>query len=533
MTPVPALRLTGVTKRFGDLVANDSVDLDLLPGEIHALLGENGAGKTTLMHIAFGSVAPDAGHMEMDGEVVPWPSPRDAIERGIGMVHQHFMLVPTLTVAENVLLNVMSTPQGKHLSTRDVARQVVEIGEEYDMRLDPDAVVDDLSVGESLRLEIIKVLLQGRLRGGLRVFVLDEPTALLTRQEIVGLFVILRQLAAAGAAVAIITHKLDEVMEVADRVTVLRDGRAVWSGRTGETSPAELARLMVGRALPERTRKRTGDRGDVVLALRNVAVQEGDHRVLDDISLELRGGEILGVAGVAGNGQDVLAECVTGLRTPTSGSIHLNGRDITGESRRALVEREVAHVPEDRRRNALVGKATLAHNFILGLQRWRDFQARGWMRAKDVAEHGNRLRSDFHVRTTGLDQTVDSLSGGNQQRVILGRELHKQPRLIVASGPTRGLDIAGCGYVQDRLLEQRDRGTGILLISLDLDELLTLSDRLVVMYKGRILGELSADEADPETLGLMMGGSRVGGNGNGDGVRRGAAAAEGEEVPRP
>jgi ABC-type uncharacterized transport system ATPase subunit len=485
----PALRLAGVSKRFGELLANDAVDLDLVPGEIHAILGENGAGKSTLMNIAFGSLVPDAGTMEIDGEPVPWPTTREAIERGIGMVHQHFMLVPTLTVAENVLLNVMTTEQGRNLSTRDVAARVRELGRDYDLLLDPDTVIDELSVGEKLRLEIVKVLLQGRLRGGLRAFVLDEPTALLTRQEIVRLFGILRELAAKGTAVAIITHKLDEVMEVCDRVTVLRDGRVVRTLPTAETNTSELASLMVGREVRERRHQAATTTGDVVL------------------SLEVRAGEIVGVAGVAGNGQDVLVECVTGLRKPTAGTIELEGRDVTTVSRRDLVERSIAHVPEDRRTDGIVGTAALRHNFILGLHRWADFQRRGWLRRARIDAHGRELTSAFGVRARGIDQTIDGLSGGNQQRVIIGRELHKRPRLIVAAGPTRGIDVAGCEYIQDRLLEQRDAGAAVLLVSLDLDELMAVSDRLVVMQGGRISGELPAAEADAETLGLMMGGT--------------------------
>jgi simple sugar transport system ATP-binding protein len=506
-TPVPALRLSGVTKRFGDVVANDGVDLDLVPGEIHALLGENGAGKSTLMNMAFGSLHPDAGTMAIDGEAVPWPTTREAIARGIGMVHQHFMLVPTLTVAENVLLNVMATENGRRLGARAVADHVRAIGAEYDLALDPDAVIDDLSVGEKLRLEIVKVLLQGRLRGGLRAFVLDEPTALLTRQEIVRLFDILRGLAAQGTAVAIITHKLEEVMELCHRVTVLRDGRVVRSMPTGDTSTKELARLMVGRELREQRHQRVVADGDVVLAVRGLTVEDAHGDVLSDVSFDVRAGEIVGVAGVAGNGQDVLVECVTGLRRPSAGTIELEGRDVTAVSRRDLVERELAHVPEDRRTDGIVGPAPLHHNFVLGLHRWSDFQRRGWLRRRRIAEHGRRLKTGFGVRASSIHQPVDTLSGGNQQRVIIGRELHKHPRLIVAAGPTRGIDIAGCEYIEDRLVEQRDAGAAILLVSLDLDELMALSDRLLVMQGGRIRGELSHDEADPERLGLMMGGS--------------------------
>jgi len=504
---VPALRLSGVTKRFGELVANDGIDLELYSGRIHALLGENGAGKSTLMNIVFGSVAPDEGTMEIEGEQVPWPGTREAIERGIGMVHQHFMLVPTLTVAENVLLSVMWTPQGRGMTLAQAGERIVALGGRYGLTLDPGACVDDLSVGEKLRLEILKVLLQGELRGGLRVVVLDEPTALLTRQEITKLFGVMRELAASGAAVAIITHKLDEVMEVSDDVTVLRDGHLVRTMPTADTSPSELATLMVGRVVPERRVTRATEVGEPVLQVRGLSVVEGDDTLLDDVSLEVCAGEIVGIAGVAGNGQDVLAECLTGLRPVTSGEVTLAGRDVTGLDRRGLIERDLAHVPEDRRVDGVVGTAPIRHNFILGLQRWADFQRRGWLRRRRIHRHGVELTEQLGVRSVGLDQPIDALSGGNQQRVILGRELHKQAPFLVAAGPTRGLDIAGISYVQGRLLEQRDRGAAILLVSLDLGELLALSDRLLVMYHGRIIGELDSEQADAETLGLMMGGS--------------------------
>jgi simple sugar transport system ATP-binding protein len=503
----PALRLSGVSKRFGSLLANDQVDLEIAPGEIHAILGENGAGKSTLMSVVFGSLAPDAGEMELGGEPVPWLTTREAIERGIGMVHQHFMLVPTLTVAENVWLSVMWTQRGRHMSLADVSARVTELGERYGLALDPAVVIDDLSVGEKLRLDIVKVLLQGELRGGLRLFILDEPTALLTLQESEKLFSILRELAAHGTAVAIITHKLDEVMQISHRVTVLRDGRVVKTVPTAGTSPSELGTMMVGRALPQRRIARAAGGGAVVLSVKGLTVLDGTQRLLDDVSLDLRSGEILGVAGVAGNGQDVLAECLTGLRAADAGTIVLAGRDITGATRRSLIEREIAHVPEDRRTNGLVGSAPIKHNFILGLQRWADFQRRGWLRRRRITEHGRELTERLGVRSAGLEQQIDALSGGNQQRVILGRELHKSAPFLVASGPTRGLDIAGTDYVHGRLIEQRDAGAAILLVSLDLDELLALSDRLVVMYSGRLLGELDSGEADIETLGLMMGGS--------------------------
>ncbi len=496
-----------MTRRFGPVTANDDVDLDVHVGEVHALLGENGAGKSTLMNIVFGSVAPDAGTLEVDGEPVGWPTTRQAIERGICMVHQHLMLVPTLTVAENVLLSVMWTENGRRMSLAEASRRVTEIGERHGLPLDTSALVDDLSIGEKLRLEVVRSLLQGEIRGGLRVLILDEPTALLTRQEIERLFTILRNLAADGTAVVIITHKLNEVMEVSDRVTILRDARRVRTVPTSSTSPQELGTLMVGRELRPRRVVHSTPSGPPVLDVLGVTVADHHRVVVDDVSLSVRAGEIVGVAGVAGSGQDVLAECITGLRRSTSGAIILSGRDVTRVDRRDLIENDVAHVPEDRKVDGLVGSASLRHNFILGLHRWDEFQRRGWMRGRAIDQHAARLSGEFEIRTRGIDQPAQTLSGGNQQRVLLGRELHKAASLIVACGPTRGLDIAGTEYVWNRLVEQRDRGAAILLVSLDLDELLALSDRLIVMQGGRLVGELPAGEADPERLGLMMGGS--------------------------
>jgi len=508
------VRLTGVVKHFGDVVANDGVDLDLFAGEVHAVLGENGAGKSTLMNILFGSVAPDAGEIEIDGEPVAWPTTRQAIERGICMVHQHLMVVPTFTVAENVLLSVMWTDAGRHMTLQEAGRRVAALAERHRMPLDPRAPIDDLSVGEKLRLEIITCLLQGELCGGLRVLVLDEPTALLTRQEIERLFDIVRVLAADGTAVAIITHKLDEVMEVSDRVTVLRDAHHVETLSTSSTSPARLGTLMVGREPRPRVIEHARPEGPPLLDVAGLRVEDGEHVLLDDVTFELRRGEILGVVGVAGSGQDVLAECVTGLRPVTAGSIVLEGADVTGSGRRALIEGAVAHVPEDRRVDGLVGPATLRHNSILGVHRWPDFQRRGWLRRAAIDDHAHVLVREFEIRTRGVDQTAETLSGGNQQRVLLGRELFKEAGLLVACGPTRGLDIAGTEYVWSRLVDQRDRGAAVLLLSLDLDELLALSDRMIVMHGGRIVGRVGAGEADAETLGLMMGGSAMA-NGSG------------------
>ncbi len=508
-TAVPTLRLSGVKKSFGTLMANDNIDLDLMPGEVHAVLGENGAGKSTLMNIVFGALAPDEGTLEVDGVPTPWPTQREAIQRGVGMVHQHFMLLSTFTVAENVLLAVLWTAQGRHYKLKDAVRAVREMGERFDLDLDPNAQSDDLSVGEKLRLEIVKVLLQGELSGGLRVLILDEPTALLTHQEIQDLFQIIRGFASEGTAVAIITHKLQEVMAVSDRVTVLRDGRLIRTMQTSQASPASLAELMVGRELPKRTHVHSVG-GDVVLRVSSLTLIEEGSTLLDHIAFEVRSGEIVGIAGVAGNGQDQLAECVTGLRRSTRGEVWLGDRDITAAARDELIQGEIAHIPEDRRASGMVPSASLKHNFVLGIHRWKEFQKRGWLRHDVIDQHGSRLVEQMSVRATGIDQPIGSLSGGNQQRVILGRELHKRAAFILASEPTRGLDVVGTDYIRDVLVEQRDVGAAVLLISLDLDEILALSDRILVMYGGRIVGEVDPRQGDVAQIGLLMGGAKAG-----------------------
>lgn len=505
--PAPILSLRAISKRFGEVVANEAIDLDLYAGEIHGLLGENGAGKSTLMNIVFGSLHPDGGEIELDGERMEAITTRHAIELGVSMVHQHFMLIPTLTVVENVRLVVRAMPGGKKLGAAGVAERIRSVGGAHGIELDPEALVDELSVGEKLRLEILKALVQGELRGGMRVFILDEPTALLTRQEIVQLFSTLRSLARAGTAVVIITHKLDEVGETCDRVTVLRDGTVVESRPVAGTTSAQLGRMMIGRELPERRHERSVGSGTAVLEVEGLGVDgEGGQDLLAEITLSVRAGEIVGLAGVAGSGQELLAECVTGLRAPDRGAIKLAGRDIAGDGRRRLIERDIAHVPEDRRHNALVTSATIEHNALLGIHRWSKFQSRGWQRRAAIDEFANEVKREYEVRAPGVRTPMEQLSGGNQQRVVVGRELYKEPTLIVASGPTRGLDIAGCEYIQDRLVEQRARGAAILLLSLDLDELLTLSDRLLVLQGGRLQGELDHDDFDLERIGLMMGG---------------------------
>jgi simple sugar transport system ATP-binding protein len=499
-TDAPFLELRGIAKRFGDLAALQGVDLVVGEHEIHALLGENGAGKSTLMNILYGLYHPDAGTIRIRGSEAVIRSPRDAIARGIGMIHQHFMLVPPLTVAENVVLG--DERSGPLLSQRALSARVRALGERFGIRVDPDARVGELPLGLQQRVEILKVLYRGS-----ELLIFDEPTAVLTPQEVDELFTIVRTLRDEGKVVIFITHKLREVFAVTDRITVLRGGRNAGELVTKETSPAEIARLMVGRELrPPQARTPVPD-GGPVLEIRGLrANSERGAAALSGVDLTVRGGEILGIAGVGGNGQSELAECILGLRRPTAGSIAIAGADVAHDDPRRTRERGVAYVPEDRRLEGLVLAFTVADNCILGKQDGPPFSRRGVLDPDAIAAHGQRLAREFDVRPPNARAIVGNLSGGNQQKVVLGRELSAEPRLIVVSQPTRGLDIGSTEYVWERLLEQRARGAAILLVSSELDEIRALSDRIAVMFEGRLVATLPAAEATEERLGLLMAG---------------------------
>ncbi len=499
-TEAALLEMRGIAKQFGDLAALRGVDLTVAEREIHALLGENGAGKSTLMNILYGLYRPDAGTIRLRGRDAGIRSPRDAIAHGIGMIHQHFMLVPPLTVAENVVLG--DERSGPFLDRRAIGVRVRALQERFGIAVDPRARVEDLPLGLQQRVEILKVLYRGS-----DLLVFDEPTAVLTPQEVHDLFTIVRTLRDEGKTVILITHKLREVFAVTDRITVLRSGANAGVLITDRTSPPEIARLMVGRELrPLQSRQATADAPPVLEVTGLGATSDRGSVALQGVELTVRAGEILGIAGVGGNGQSELAECVLGLRDPTAGAIRISGADIAHDDPARTRSRGVAYVPEDRRAEGLVLAFTVADNFILGKQDRAPFSRRGVLDGAVIASEGERLARDFDVRPPNGRAIVGNLSGGNQQKVVLGRELCAEPLLIVVSQPTRGLDIGSTEYVWERLLEQRARGCAILLVSSELDEVRALSDRIAVIFEGRIVETVAAADATEERLGLLMAG---------------------------
>jgi simple sugar transport system ATP-binding protein len=498
---VENLEMRSITKRFPGVLANDRIDFDVRAGEVHALLGENGAGKSTLMKVLYGLYHPDGGEIILDGKPVQIGSPTRAIELGIGMIHQHFMLVQSLTVAENVALGLPSS-RGLFTDLDRVSKRILELADIYGLRIDPAAIIWQLSVGQQQRVEIIKALYRGA-----SLLILDEPTAVLTPQEVDELFVIMRQMVKDQHALIFISHKLHEVVEISQRVTVLRDGRKIGTRPTAETSKQDLANWMVGREVgfvPDRGATKIGE---VRLSLEKVSC--GSDRGtpgLRDVNLEVHAGEILGLAGVSGNGQREMAEACTGLRKLTGGRIHLDGKVVTGLTPAELIERKLSYIPEERMRDGMIKEFTISENMILRQHHKKPFASAGFLNLGSIARHAERLVQEYQVKTPSLETPAKSLSGGNIQKVILARELSRQPRVIIASQPTRGLDIGATEYVRAKLLEERRSGTAILLISEDLDEILALSDRIAVMYEGRIMDILPRAQAVTEKLGLLMAG---------------------------
>jgi ABC-type uncharacterized transport system ATPase subunit len=500
---VPALELRGITKRFGSLVANDAIDFELRRGEIHALLGENGAGKSTLMNVLYGLHQPDEGDISLEGEPVRIESARRAIQLGIGMVHQHFMLVPVMTVAENLVLG--SEPhRGPLLDYASAAARTRELSERFGLAVDPDAKVEDLGVGSQQRVEILRALFRGA-----RVLVLDEPTAVLTAQESQELFRVLRGLRDQGTAVVFISHKLNEVLEISDRVTVLRRGKKVDTVPTAGATERSLARLMVGRDVLLRVEKERRPAGEPLLEVRDVAAR--DDRGLPavrGVSFDVHAGEIVGLAGVDANGQSELIETLTGLRRPDAGSVRAAGHDVTGADARTTIDAGVGCIAEDRHRRGLVLQFDLAENLALHEYRKPSMSRLGWLSPKRMAARARRLLSEYDVRGGEADTPAASLSGGNQQKVVIARELSANPDVLIAAQPTRGLDVGAIEFVHRRLVEERDAGRAILLVSLELEEIRSLSDRVLVIYEGEIVAELPPSASDEEFGVAMTGGGR-------------------------
>ncbi|HSK14874.1 MAG TPA: ABC transporter ATP-binding protein [Gaiellaceae bacterium] len=503
MTEQPLLELKGITKRFPGVVANDSVDFDLRKGEVHALLGENGAGKSTLMNILYGLYHPDEGEIRLEGRSLSIASPREAIDAGIGMVHQHFMLIPVMSVAENIVLAV-EPHRGPFMDIGTAERRVSGLSERFGLAVRPEARIESISVGMQQRVEILKALYRGA-----EILILDEPTAVLTPQEAEELFAILRSLQAEGKSIIFISHKLGEVLEIADRITVLRRGKTIETvPREGATEEG-LARLMVGREVLLRVEKGPASPGEPLLEVEDLHVQ--DERGLEAVrglSLQVRAGEIVGIAGVDGNGQSELIEAITGLRKPESGRIGAAGEDVTGAGARESLDAGVGHIPEDRQRRGLVLDFSLAENIALHDYREEPDSKWGWLYPKRLVARARRLLSEFDVRGGGPQTLASSLSGGNQQKVVVAREVSRDPRILIAAQPTRGLDVGAIEFVHRRLVGERDEGRAILLISFELDEILSLSDRILVMYEGRVVGEYTPDVSE-ETLGIAMTGGTV------------------------
>ena len=499
----PVLKLQGVTKAFPGVLANDHIDLSLAEGEVHALLGENGAGKTTLMNILYGLYTPDEGRIVIRGQEVHIHSPSDAIAYGIGMVHQHFMLVPVMTVAENVMLGAEPIRNQFFLNRRRATQRISNLSEQYGLGVDPLAFVKDLPVGVQQRVEIIKVLYREA-----DVLVLDEPTAVLTPQEAEGLFEVMRSLVQQGKSIIFITHKLKEVFTIADRITVLRDGRVVGTTTPEETTERQLASMMVGRDVILQVEKATRQRGEPVLRVEGLQVMdERRNLAVDSISFEVHAGEILGVAGVQGNGQTELVEALTGLRAVGAGEVHILGVETANASPRRILELGVAHVPEDRQRDGLVLSYPVMDNLVLNTYYLPPFAHHRLINESAVMTAAEERALQFDIMSASVLAPTSTLSGGNQQKLIIAREFSRPIRLLIASQPTRGLDVGATEYTHQRIMEKRDQGCAILLVSPELDEVMALSDRIAVMYEGKIMAVMPAEEAGREELGLLMTGA--------------------------
>ena len=497
----PVLEVRNITKRFPGVLANDHISFTLEAGEIHAFLGENGAGKSTLMNILYGLYDPDEGTIFINGQQATIRGPNDAIRQGLGMVHQHFMLVPTLTVAENVMLGTEIT-SGPLLDERTANARIRELSTQYGLDVPPEALVMDLPVGVQQRVEIVKALYRGA-----DILILDEPTAVLTPQEAEELFVVIRTLVSQGKSIIFISHKLKEVLAIADRITVLRRGRVVGSANPQQTSEEQLAAMMVGREVILVVDKEPSQPGPQVLEVEDLVVLD-DRRTLtvDKLSLGVHAGEVLGIAGVQGNGQTELVEALTGLRGVESGQVRMLGTDVTGASPRTILEIGVAHIPEDRQRHGLVLSYPIADNLVLSTYHHQPFANGIVINAEAIEQNAQHLVKEFDVRTPSTQTPAASLSGGNQQKVVVAREFSRPIKLLIAAQPTRGLDVGSIEFIHNSIIRQRDEGVAVLVVSAELDEILALSDRIAVMFKGKIIATIPAAEATREGLGLLMAG---------------------------
>lgn len=500
-----AIEMKNITKRFPGIIANDQISLKVKKGEIHALLGENGAGKSTLMNILMGLYQPDEGEIWLHGNKVSIDNPNTAIELGINMVHQHFMLVNPFTVTENIILG-SETKKGIRIDYRTAEKKIAEISSSYGLMVDPRAKIQDISVGMQQRVEILKTLYRGA-----EILVFDEPTAVLTPQEIEELARIMRSLASEGRTIILITHKLKEIMAIADTVTIIRRGKVIDSFPVKEANEQVLAEKMVGREVDFSVQKADRNPGETVLQLKDiVAYNNRGIQVLNKVNLEVRSGEIIGIAGVDGNGQSELVEVITGLRKAVSGQVLLKNKNITNQSPRNIADAGIGHIPEDRQKRGLILNFTVGENIVLNMYRQQPFSRSGILNFHKIYDYSERLIKKFDVRTPSAQTKVRALSGGNQQKAIIAREIERNPELLIASQPTRGLDVGAIEFIHRNLIKQRDEGKAVLLVSFELDEVLKLCDRIAVIYQGQIVGIVDPNETNEQELGLLMAGSTKG-----------------------